>query len=88
MAFPEIRTSTPVGVVIIILALALTAFLLLFGVANLIHPDVPDAYLTENTLVCLAVCGLGVAALLVAIAVFRGILLKKRTSIGENQARG
>ena len=39
--------------------------------ANLVHPDVPDASLTQNTVIYLGVCGPGVAALLVARAVLR-----------------
>ena len=39
--------------------------------ANLIRPNVPDASLTQNTVISLGVCGLGVVALLVAIASLR-----------------
>lgn len=57
----------------------LSRFLLLMGVANLINPDVPDDYLTQNTVICLVVCGIGVVLLLVVIAALRGILLSWRS---------
>jgi uncharacterized membrane protein YjfL (UPF0719 family) len=80
MAFLTIRTSMPVGVVCIIGALAAAWFFLLFGVANLIRPEVSEAYLNQNTAMCLFLCGLGIGALLAAVAVFRGILLNYRTA--------
>ena len=80
MAFLEIRTSTTISVVIIIVGVIVSGFLLLFGVANLINPDVPEAYLTQNTKVCLVVCCVGVIFLLLAIAAFRGIHSKKKNA--------
>ena len=79
MAFLEIRASTMMNVVTIIFGLLLTGFLLLFGVANLINPDVPDAYLAQNTRTCLLVCCISVLPLLLAIAAFRGILHRKKS---------
>jgi len=32
---------------------------LLLGIANLINPEVPEAYLTQNTITCLAACFIG-----------------------------
>jgi len=55
MAFLEIRTSTMTNLAILIIGLIISGFLLLFGVANLINPDVPDAYLKQNTKICLLV---------------------------------
>ncbi len=51
MAFMKIQTSTPLAAGLIILLLLLASFLLFFGVANLIYPDVPDENLTQNTMV-------------------------------------
>ena len=79
MAFFEIRTPTAISVIIIILGLLVSGFLLLFGVANLIDPDVPEAYYARNTKVCLMAIVIGVIFLLLAIAAFRGILLKKNS---------
>ncbi|MBE0668282.1 MAG: hypothetical protein IH593_11520 [Bacteroidales bacterium] len=78
MAFFEIRTSTAVSVIIIIIGLLIGGFFLLLGVGNLISPDVPDDYLTRNTIVCLGVCAVGLIPLLAAIAAFRGIISKKK----------
>ena len=85
MAFLEICTSTVISVVIIIVGVVVSGFLLLFGVANLINPDVPEAYYAQNRKVCLIVCGIGVTFLLLAIAAFRGILLKKKSAAGEHK---
>lgn len=77
MAFLEIRLSTVISGVIIIVGVIVSGFLLLFGVANLINPDVPEAYYAQNTKVCLVVCSIGVIFLMLAIAALRGILHKK-----------
>ena len=82
MAFLEIRTNTAINLIIMIAGLLVSGFLLLFGVANLIDPDVPEAYYVQNTKICLIVCGIGMIFLLLAIAASRGILLKKK-NIGE-----
>ncbi|HUW93525.1 MAG TPA: hypothetical protein VMV74_10190 [Bacteroidales bacterium] len=84
MAFFEIRTSTVVSVIIIIAGLLVGGLFLLFGVANLIYPDVPDDYLTRNTIVCLGVCAVGLIPLLVAIATFRGIIHKNKIARGDH----
>jgi hypothetical protein len=60
MAFREMRLSTVIYLIIILIGLLFSGFLLLFGVANLVNPDVPDANLKQNTKVCLMVCSLGV----------------------------
>jgi hypothetical protein len=83
MAFLEIRSSTAISVVIIIFGLFFSGLLLLFGIANLITPDVSDDYLTQNTVACLVACSIGVILLLVAIATFRGILHKKKSARRE-----
>lgn len=82
MAFLEIRTSTFINAIIIIFGLLLTGFLLLMGIANLINPDVPDAYLAQNTRTCLLICSISVLPLLLAIAAFRGILHRKKSPKG------
>jgi len=78
MAFLEIRCSIFINVFLIILGLFLAGFLLLFGVANLIHPDVPEAYLKQNTITCLVICCISILPLLLSVAAFRGLLLKKK----------
>jgi len=80
MPFFEIRGSTSDKIGIIIVGLPLGGFLLLMGVGNLIYPDVPEEHLTLNTLMCLAVCLLGLFLLLLAIAAYRGILRSKKNS--------
>jgi hypothetical protein len=85
MAILEIRTSTIINVIIIIVGLLVSGCLLLFGVANLINPDVPDAYLNQNTKVSLLVCFIGMVFLLLAIAAFRGILLRKKSEKEEHK---
>lgn len=78
MSFLVIRSSVFINVIIIIVGLLVSGLLLLFGIANLINPDVPDAYLTQNTMICILVSSIGIAFLLLAIASFRGIVLKKK----------
>jgi len=56
----------------------ISGFLLIFGIVDLIYPDGTDAYLAQNTKICLVVCGIGVIFQLLMIAVFSRILLKKR----------
>lgn len=82
-AFLEIRAHPVVNVVLIILALPIAGFLLLMGVANLIHPDVSDKYLFMNTVMCLLVCAIGMGLLVMAVAAFRGILHHRRNSNDE-----
>lgn len=77
MAFLKIRTSTTISVILIIVGLLFSGFFLLFGVANLINPDVSEEYLTQNTIVCLVACSIGLVFLLRAMAAFRGLLSKK-----------
>lgn len=78
MAFLEIRTSPILSFIIIITGLFVSGFFLLFGIANLIYPDVSDEYLTANTIVCLVFCSIGVIFFLIAIATLRGSLSKKK----------
>jgi len=85
MSYLVLRTSIFVNVIIIIVGLLASGFLLLFGIANLINPDVPDDYLTQNTMICLLVSSIGIAFLLLAIASFRGIVLKKKDIKEENK---
>ena len=85
MTFLGIRTSRIINIAIIIMGLVVGGFLLLFGVANLINPDVPEAYYAQNTKVCLIVCSIGVIFLLLAIAAFCGILFKRKNAAGEHK---
>lgn len=77
MKTPVIRTSNLRNAIIIVVSLTVSGFLFLFGIANLIYPDVPEEHLVENTVVCIVICGIGVGFLLLAIASLRGILLTK-----------
>jgi hypothetical protein len=76
MIFLIIKTSNLINAVIIAASLFISGFLFLFGIANLINPDVPQEFLLQNTIVCIVVCCIGVAFLLLAIASLRGILYK------------
>ncbi|MGB0850027.1 MAG: hypothetical protein ACPGTP_02170 [Bacteroidia bacterium] len=51
-------------------------FFLLFGITNLVYPDVPDSFLVQNILVCSVVILLGI--LCVLASVFAIIALVKR----------
>jgi hypothetical protein len=90
VASPKIRTSTPISVAIIIVCALLAGFLLLFGVAHLIHPDVPSpdvpsTHSAWGVVICLVLCGMGVVLLLVAAAEIRRVFFKKGESREENQ---
>ncbi len=74
-----------IGKIIFLAGLSIGGLMLLFGIANLINPDVPEAYLTRNTEVCLKLCGIGLICLLIAFAVFFGIL--KKDNRPENSQR-
>jgi peptidoglycan/LPS O-acetylase OafA/YrhL len=76
MRFPYLRRPDLLTVLTIVLGAVVAVLLLLLGVANLIHPDVPPAYLAQNTRICAWVCLVGV---LIVYALFRprsgGVLL-------------
>ncbi|UCG89011.1 MAG: hypothetical protein JSW71_10930 [Gemmatimonadota bacterium] len=55
MRFPRIRLSALLTVITIVPAVLLASFLLVFGVAELVSPDVPDRALARNTLNCTAI---------------------------------
>jgi hypothetical protein len=52
----------------VILGVPLALILLIFGIANLVHPDVPVSYLKRNNAVCIMVI---VASLIMLYAMFR-----------------
>ena len=52
MTFSRRSPTVLLTVIIIVLGVLLATILLLFGVANLINPDVPSSYLALNTRVC------------------------------------
>jgi hypothetical protein len=87
---PTLRTSTPIAVAIIIVCLLLAGFLLLFGVAHLINPNetgtnVSGPSSTLGIVISLALCGMGVALLLVAATEGRRILRRaKESSVGTH----
>jgi len=64
------------NIITIILGVLIASFLLLFGVANLINPDVPDKYLDQNIRVCVMFI---LTSLIIIYAIFRpysgGILI-------------
>jgi hypothetical protein len=74
MKYPVIYESNVTNIFIILFSLFISAFTLLFGIANLINPEVSDEFLFKNTLVCIALFIIGVFFLLVAISSFWGIL--------------
>lgn len=78
MTFLVIIESNLTNVLIIIVSLFISAFSFLFGIVNLINPEVSDEYLFQNTVVCIVLCVLGISLLLIAIASFRGILFKNK----------
>ena len=86
MKFLVIKTSNLTNILIIVVSLAISAFSFLFGIANLINPEVSDEYLFQTTVVCLVLCGIGVSFLLLAIASFRGILYKNK--VGGSKLNG
>ena len=57
------RLASGVSVITIILLTLLASFLLLFGVGNLIRPDVLESALDQNTLVCLMVIFTGLVSI-------------------------
>lgn len=81
MKLPIIRESYFMNIVILIFSLFVGFFSLLFGLANLINPEVSDEFLIQNTLICIALIIVGIICLVVAIASIKGILfkLKKKT---------
>jgi hypothetical protein len=52
MPFTQKGAPLVLSIVTIILAVLFTSFLLIFGVANLLLPDVPESDLNQNTRVC------------------------------------
>ena len=70
------REDATLRVITIVLGVMMASFFLLFGVANLISPDVPDNYLDQNTRMCVMLIIAGVVSI---YALFRpysgGILL-------------
>ena len=78
MKFLIIKTSKLINIMIIVASLLISAFSLLFGIANLINPEVADEYLFQNTIVCIVLCVIGISFILLAIASFRGLLFKNK----------
>ena len=76
MAFLEIRVPTAIAVFLIVLGLPASAAFLLFGLGGLSQPFNPDG----GIVAALVFCGMGVFLLLMAIAAFRGILRRKKSS--------
>jgi len=66
----------------IVLGILIASFLLLFGLGNLIYPDVPESFIAQNTRICSMMI---IAGLVMAYAVFRpyyGGLLLIACSVG------
>ena len=65
-----------ITIITIIIAVPLALFFLVSGIANLIHPTVPDNYIERNTTVCTMII---ISSLIILYAMFRpfigGILL-------------
>ncbi len=79
-----IKASNLTNVIVLIASLIISYFFFLFGIANYINPDIPDAYLSQNTVVCAVLCVIGLAFLLIAIASLRGILFKNKSKRKNN----
>jgi len=75
-----IRESYFINIVILILSLFISVFSLLFGIGNLINPEVSDEYLLQNTLICIVLCSVGILFLVVALVSIKGILYKFKKS--------
>jgi hypothetical protein len=67
VASTEISVSRPVRVLLLVVMLFLAAFLLIFGISNLLHPLVAASYRSQNTIVCLGVSFLGLVLIFLAI---------------------
>jgi NhaP-type Na+/H+ or K+/H+ antiporter len=52
MPFTQKGAPLVLSIITITLAVLFASFLLIFGVANLVHPDVPESDLNQNTRVC------------------------------------
>ncbi len=78
MPFLEIRVPTLIGVVLVVLGLPASASALLIGVPYLIRGSWSDF------VPALVLCGLGVFLLIMAIAVLRGILHRRKRPGGEH----
>lgn len=78
MKFLIIKTSILKNTLIIITSLFFSGLFLIFGITNLINPDVPQEFLNQNTIVCIVYCGIGLLFLLFAIAAFRGVIYSKK----------
>jgi hypothetical protein len=76
MSSPSKSFIETFNIIIVILAVTMSIFGLLMGVANLIQPTVPEQYLDQNTRVCV---GLIISSLVIIYAVFHpysgGILI-------------
>lgn len=78
MKFPVIRESYFLNSIILLFSIFVSFFSFLFGIANLISPDVSDDFLIQNTIVCIVLCIIGTVFLMIAIASFKGIIYKIR----------
>lgn len=83
MKFPVIRESYFLNSIILLFSIFVSFFSFLFGIANLISPDVSDDLLIQNTIVCTVLCIIGAVFLMITIASFQGIIynirLKKKS---------
>ncbi len=63
------------NVITIVLGVLVASFLLLFGVGNLIIPDVPDSYLNQNTRVCIMLILTGLVTIYTIFRPYSGGIL-------------
>jgi hypothetical protein len=75
MRFPSTSYFTTLAVITIVLGVLLASLLLLFGIANLINPDVPDSYLDQNTRVCVMFILTGLVSIYALCRPFSGGIL-------------
>ena len=76
MTTDGIHLSFPTGVLVIAFVAIISPLFLLFGIANLVEPQVAAAYLGLNTVVCLGMIGFAFVLLPVAFGIIRGTFMK------------
>ena len=75
MRFSNISRSATLRIITVILGILMAFFFLLFGVANLINPDVPNSHLNQNTRVCVMLIIIGVASIYAFFRPYSGGIL-------------
>lgn len=66
----------------IVAGLLLALFLLLFGLGNLIYPDVPESFIAQNTRICIVMIVTGLVMVYALFQPYSGGLLLIACSVG------